>query len=103
MPKITVFSGPQERFRASIKTVSAHVEMVDSAPFNLGSDVALSQYAADLADEAVDLNSAASVGFRLRGAADYLFKLKTLAETPRERPERTNPDALKPTGPYRRP
>lgn len=101
--KVDAYSSVQTRFRANSKLTTAHRTLVDNPAFDAGADAALCQYAADLSDQAVDLNSAASVGFRLRGAVDFLYTMKTFAELPKKRERQPNPDTLQPTEPFRRP
>ena len=101
--KLDIFSEPHTRFLADGKKSAAHQALVDNPAFDVGTTTALAQYAYDLASEATDLNTAASVGFRLRGAVNFLTRFKTLGERPREKTQIRNTGGLIPTEPPRRP
>ena len=101
--KISIFDGPAARFRLSGKKMSGHHNLVDSESFDTSSDAAMCQFVADLAVEATDLNAAACVGFRLRGAVEFLERFKTLGEMPKAPKRPDNLDNLRSTEPYRRP
>lgn len=63
--------------------IRLHRDLVDSQPFQIGSDFAMLQFAGWLATQVSDSNSAMAVGYQLLGAYSYLATLKSLAEIPK--------------------
>ena len=96
-PPLTPHSGPAERFRYDDRDVLQFRQLTDTQVFNKGAEAAFAQYCVELADYATDLNTAAAVGFRLRGASEILAMIKTLCEPPKAKPEMPSFGTLKPT------
>lgn len=85
-PNLTPFSSPRERFQAKESNLKAHQDMVDGADFDAGADAALADYVTFVGDNVTDMNSAASAGFRIKGAVEFLRRFKTLGELPKPEP-----------------
>lgn len=100
--ELTPFASPIERFQGNTKFIKAHQDLIDDPAFDVGADAALCQFVTQLCDSVVDLNSAASAGYQVRGAVKYLRQLKTLAETPKPQPKQPDQSVLRPTEPSRR-
>ena len=73
---------PKNRFLASEAQVHNHREMMETRAFETGTDMALMQYANDIASEVRDQPTALAVGFKLAGAVGFLNSLKTISEKP---------------------
>ena len=101
--KTSAFSSPKQRFLSSDKAVAAHQVMVDSAACEIGLDVALAEFAYDLADTVTDPQAAIGAGFQLRGAVKFLKRFKELAELPKPAPAIQDTGELRPPPDKRRP
>lgn len=73
---------PKNRFLESDRAIKEHRDMMESHPFSFGTDMALMQYANDIASEVRDQPTALAVGFKLAGAVGFLNSLKTISEKP---------------------
>lgn len=85
---------PKQRFMQSGDNVSKHRDLVDSGEFQRAADFGMLQYCAYLATQVTDFNSAASIGFQLRGAHDFLLTMRNISEAPPPLPARANSDNL---------
>lgn len=101
--ELTPYSSPRQRFHGDTKVISDHQELIDEPAFDRGADASLVEFMTNLAETVIDLNTAASAGYQLRGAVRYLRQFKTLAETPKAAEKTQDMSALRPTDPIRRP
>jgi hypothetical protein len=80
--KPITLEAPKVRFQSSGDNVSRHREMVDSTPFQRGTDFALLQLSIVLGQTVQDDESARNAGYKLAGAVEYLAQLRMLSEPP---------------------
>jgi hypothetical protein len=72
----------KSRFMLSETRKSNHREMIASEIFKASSESAMLHYLNVIAGTVRDANSAVAAGFKLAGAFEVMYGLKTLAETP---------------------
>ena len=77
-------AGSKARFMSSPDNISKHRALVDSREFQRGVDFALLEYQDQLMDGVGDGNTAATVGFKLRGVHEFLRVFRLLSEPTRQ-------------------
>lgn len=74
---------PKQRFQLAQGSIAAHQSMVKSLAFEAGTDAAMNEYTDQLSRlRSGDMNAAATAGFKLAGAIEFLTVLKELADKP---------------------
>ena len=91
---IVINPTPKARFMADHNSVGHHRAIMSSDHFQQSSDVAMLEYAAQLALRTANMNDAATMGLKLQGAHEFLQTLRLLAETPRLPAPKVNLDNL---------
>lgn len=86
-PTSTVNAAPRARFQLSGQNISKHRDMIETTEFQRGTDFAMLDIAAFLASTVKDDESAKAAGHALRGAHEFLYRLKMLAEIPKATPK----------------
>ena len=85
---------PRQRFQTNTAAVSAHRDLIASRAFELAADFATLQYQTELNTAPPDANGAAARFYKALGAAEFLFTMRNLAESPSPIAPRKDPDNL---------
>ena len=83
----TINATPRARFQSSAQNISKHRDMIETNEFQRGTDFAMLDIAAFLAATVKDDESAKAAGHAIRGAHEFLYRLKMLAEVPKTTPK----------------
>lgn len=75
---------PRARYQAGLGNLTAHKSLLEITAFDRAVDFALMQYVSDLSEQAAQAADAVSVGYRLKGAKEFISVLKTLAAQPKQ-------------------
>jgi hypothetical protein len=86
-PASTVNLAARQRFQLSPDNLRKHRDMIETHEFQRGTDFAMLDTAAFLAATVKDDESAKAAGHALRGAHEFLYRLKMLAEVPKSQPK----------------
>ena len=78
---------PRTRFQQSPDNIRKHRDMIEAHEFQRGTDFAMLDTAAFLASTIKDDESAKAAGHALRGAHEFLYRFKLLAEVPKAQPK----------------